>query len=55
MGAQVRQCIMVNPGRGPPNWAVREGSLKEVRQEQRSEGQVEASQAEGVVRAFQAE
>lgn len=39
----------------PPHWAVREGFLKEVIQEQRSEGQVEACQAGGVVRAFQAE
>lgn len=55
MGAQIKQRSMTNPGRGDPSWAVREGFLKEVIQEQRSKGQAETSQAKAVVRAFQAE
>lgn len=55
MGALMRQHSMINSGRGSPNGPVREGFLKEVIQEQRSEGQVEVSQAQGVMRAFQAE
>ena len=54
-GTQIRQCIVMNPGRGPPHQAVREGFLKEVEQELDFEGQVEVSQAKGVMRAFQAE